>query len=110
MCKFGRAATGSLLQSVVAEMLAVWLDVADVGSPQLPPGGGLLLCAAGLSARLRNCLGRLRYYSAAGFFAQIDPAGIGGPQPGGGGGPQLLIVVRTSAGCDPKMLDKSRQF
>ena len=50
---FRSVRTGSPQPPVVAEIFCSKLDVADVGSPQPPPGGGLLLYVAGPSARLR---------------------------------------------------------
>ena len=112
----GRIATGSPQPPVVAEVFCDKCDVADVGSPQPPPGGGLLLYVASPSARLRGCpnnfdiegIGNLSpggglhpraarkqaHRSAAGLpRVRIGPSGPCGPQPPGGGVPQLLIVV-----------------
>ncbi len=75
--------------------------VANVGSPRLPPGGGLQSLAARKPARPLGC----------GVTAsKIDRAAIGGTQPPGGGGPQLLCVIAPSAGCAPNSIILNLEF
>ena len=51
-------------------MLCVELGRIATGSPQPPPGGGLLLTVAGPSARLRDCLFAMLSLFDCGLFAR----------------------------------------
>ena len=80
----------------IAGMFCSKFDCEAIGSPQPPPGGGLLLSVAGPSARLR-----------AGQN-EIDPAGIGGPQPTAAkarnscpAGPLVRFLRRLQPGAAP---------
>ena len=95
---------------------------AAIGSPQPPPGGGLLLCVACPSARLRACpkadsmllgIGGPQYaenaVSAFGVQCGIGPPGPSGPQPPPGGGP-LLFRVRAFRRLQPEWIILNLEF
>ena len=101
----------------------VGVDREATGSPQPPPGGGLLLDVAGPSARLRACLGQKSMPVAVEVVVgKIGRAAISGPQPPVGvkmladtfgraatGGPQpppgggLQLASRRSARTGPPL-------
>ena len=96
---FRSVRTGSPQPPVVAEIFCSKLDVADVGSPQPPPGGGLLLYVAGPSARLRARFSAMPLLLGCGLALRLEStskrsAGYSRPPPGGG---LLLYVADPSA-------------